>query len=126
MDNGSDVYGDIVPGYIRLLALECPEAASDVEQISLRFGARAALRATLVLSLVTLDVQKTRTLQSIDTYDYLMTAFPEAQPLLEHAIECCLQAWGIKTVAPPALDDGPAADPDETTRTPVLPPLPRS
>ena len=100
MEPASDQYADVVATYIEMIRRDSGEAAAAIEMILARFGSRTALRATLVITLVKMEVRKNRSIQDISAHSYLVKDFPEAWPLLEQAISYCLIAWGVPGAAP--------------------------
>ena len=89
------MYDDVVSTYIHVLEHDSPEAAAVIAQILAIHGSRAALRATLVITLLKMEVEKNHSVENLDVQMHLIKDFPEALPLLERAITFCLQAWGI-------------------------------
>jgi hypothetical protein len=93
--NASDPYEDIVPFYINLIRLDSPQAAAAIEQISATVGTQAALRAALIITVIRMELRQNRWIPDKGVYSYLIQDYPEATGLLEVAIGCCMQVWGI-------------------------------
>ncbi len=93
MKSASDSHDDIVSAYIQVIKLESQEASTAIEEIRSLCGVRAALRATLVLTLVKKEFHENRSIPGVGAHNYLIKEFPEAHPLLEFALACCLRAW---------------------------------
>ncbi len=117
MEAGPGSYDDVVATYIRVVRRESPEAAGTIEQIHAVYGSRAALRATLVLTLLKMEVQKNHTVGNVDVQTHLIKEFPAALPLLNRAIAYCLRAWGIPLAEPftQAIDVPASSDEDAPT-----------
>jgi len=93
-DAGS--YREVVATYIRVLRQDSVEAADAIEQILSLCGARAALRATLVMTILKMEVQQHQAISDISVHAYMLRDNPEALPLLEIAISCWLRDRGIR------------------------------
>jgi hypothetical protein len=98
METASVSDEDVALVYIRLVRKESPDAAAIIEQIYVHFGPRPALRAALIITLMKQEFQQ-QSLPDTGMYTCLLLEFPEAAPLLEQAITCCLQTWGIPQIA---------------------------
>ena len=124
IEAGSDPYDQVVATYIHLLRQDSPEAAATIEEILAVYGSRAALRATLVITLLKMDALKTHSVEDISIHNYVIKDFPEARPLLEHAVVSWLHDWGIRqTEALGLANQNPtSADEEVTTSTGTLPP----
>lgn len=96
MEAASGLYDDVVSTYVRMLKQDSPEAAAAIEEILALCGTRAALRATLVITLLKMEVQKNHSVMNISSQTYLLKDYPAARPLLERAITCWVQAWSIR------------------------------
>ena len=123
MDSASDPYADVVATYIEVIRRDSSEAAIAIETILARFGSRTTLRATLVITLVKMEVQKNRGIEDISAHSYLVKNFPEAWPLLQQAISYCLIAWGVPGAALVDLLDAtpPSADEEASASAPEPP-----
>ncbi len=121
MEADSGSYNDVVATYIHMIKRDSPEAAGTVEQILAVYGPRAALRATLVLTLLKMEAQKNHAVGDIDAQTHLIKEFPAALPLLNRAIVYCLRAWGIPLMEPftEAIDVPASTDED----APLIPPI---
>ncbi len=86
---------DVVLVYVDLISQDSPQAAAAVLQISAAFGAPAALRAALILTIFRMELKHSHWIPDVSVYDYLFKDYAEALPLLEYALGCCLQAWSI-------------------------------
>lgn len=86
---------DVLIVYIKLVRQESVHAAAALEQIYVAIGAQAALRAALIITIFRMEVKQNHWIPDMRVYAYLIQDYPEAVPLLEYAIGCCLQAWGI-------------------------------
>jgi hypothetical protein len=96
MESSSGLYDDVVTVYLSMFKQDSPEAAAAIEEILSICGSRAALRATLVITLLKMEVQKNHSVENISIQTHLIKDFPEALPLLERAITCWVHAWGIR------------------------------
>lgn len=95
MERSSDLYEDAVQVYIRIVERESEDAAAAIRQIYSTFGARAALRAALIIQLLRMEIFQGNYPPRISFFTYLLEDYTEVVPLLEQAITFCLQAWGI-------------------------------
>ena len=93
-----DLYEDIAEVYIRMIEHDSLEAGAAIEQIHSTFGARAALRATLVITLLKMEVKENYHIPDLSIYGYIMEDYPEAVLLLEQAIMHCCRAWNVANV----------------------------
>ena len=98
MKPGSDLYEDVAQVYARLVEHECPDAATAIRQIHSTAGSHAALRAALVIKLLKMEIQQNHYLPNLRIYAYLFEDYSAVAGLLEQAIGCCLQSWGIPDV----------------------------
>jgi hypothetical protein len=123
MESRSDVYNDVVATYIHVLKQDSSDAAAAIEEILSSSGSHAALRATLVITLLKMEVQKKNSVENITSETHLIKAFPEALPLLEQAIACWIQAWSVSHAVPLGLTNGnhTSAKEEATPSTPKLP-----
>ncbi len=96
MEATSGLYDDVVSTYVRVIKQDSPEAAAAIEEILAICGTRAALRATLVITLLKMEVQKNHSVEDISIHRYVIKDYPEARALLERAITCWVQAWSIR------------------------------
>ena len=94
------MYDEVVSTYIRVLKSDSPEAAIAIEELLSIYGSRAALRATLVITLLKMEAEKNHSVEAVTIQIHLIKDFPEARPLLERAIAFCLQAWGVRYGSP--------------------------
>ena len=92
-------YDDVVDLYIRLISLDSPAAADAIEQIRTTCDARAALRATLAITLIKTEAQRHQPIPDADAYAYLLIDYPQALPLLNQAIEDWLKDRARRVVA---------------------------
>jgi hypothetical protein len=69
-----------------------PEAAAAIELIYAAFGARAALRAGLMIRKLKQHVAQGVT-PRFDLYAELFTDYPHAVRLAQYALTCWLQGW---------------------------------
>lgn len=118
METSSDLYADVVATYLQVIRQYSPLAAAAVDEILSTCGSRAALRATLVLTMVKMEVQKRPADQNIRLHMYLIRDFPAALPLLERAITAFLQA---RTVAALELPGSAGIDVAGATEEPSVP-----
>ncbi len=95
MQTASDLYEDVAAVYIRLVQQISDEAAATIEQIRAIFGAQAALRAALIISILKMEVQQNHWLPNLGLYTHLLEDYPDALPLAKYAITCCLQHWAV-------------------------------
>src|SRR5450432_10543 len=96
MEAPLDSYADVVLVYISLISQESPQAGAAIEQIQTSVGNRAALRAALIITVLRMEVRQNHWIPDMSVYAYLIEDYPGAVPLLEYAVGCCLQAWGIR------------------------------
>lgn len=75
-----------------------PEAAAAIELIYAAFGARAALRAGLMIRKLKQDVAVGMT-PSFDRYAELFTDYPEAMRLAHYAMDCWLLSWEASPIS---------------------------
>ncbi len=90
-----DRYSELLLVYISLIRNDSPQAADAIEQIYSSMGGQAALRAALIITILRMEFRQNQWIPNITVPAYLLQAYPEAIPLLEYALGCCLQAWGI-------------------------------
>ena len=95
MNTTSDRYEDVARTYIRVIKRDSLAAGTAIEQIHIAYGGRAALRATLTLTLLKMSVKEHYRIPDLSIYGDITKAYPEALPLLRHAIICCCLAWGV-------------------------------
>ncbi len=95
MNPASDPQEDVALAYIRLVRLEYPDSAAIIEQIHIRFGSPAALRAALTITLLSEEIQHYHSMPDIRMYTSLLKDYRDAIPLLERAITVCLEGCGI-------------------------------
>jgi hypothetical protein len=96
MEAASTPYEHVVSVYIGLVRQDSPHAAAAIEQIHAAVGAQAALHAALIITILRMELKQNRWIPDMSVYAYLFKDFSQAVPLLEYAIGCCLQAWGIQ------------------------------
>ena len=94
MNPTSDPYKDVVGVYIQLLKRDSLEVGVAVEQIHVTCGARTAVQAALVITLLKMSVKENYQLPDLTIHTGITTSAPEALPLLRHAVACCYLAWG--------------------------------
>jgi hypothetical protein len=94
----SDLYETAAQVYIRMVERDSSDAAAAIKQILANFGARAALRAALIIQLLKIEVGYEHHAMQIGFYAYLLHDYPEVIPLLEQAVAFSLRAWGIYDV----------------------------
>lgn len=94
MNPAPDLYEDVAVVYIRVIKRDSPEAGAAIEQIHSIFGARAALRATLVITMLKMEAKENYYVPDLSIYGYIMEDYPEAILLLNEAIMHCCRAWG--------------------------------
>ena len=94
----SDRYEDATFVYTRLVRQESRSAAAAIERILAEFGAHAALRAALIITIMKMEVRQNHWLPSIKLFNDLLQDYPEALPLTKYAITCCLQQWAVPIV----------------------------
>jgi hypothetical protein len=70
-----------------------PEAANAVELIYAAFGARAALRAGLMMRKLKQEIEQTGIAPDFDLYAPLFEEYPQAVRLARYAMTCWLQSW---------------------------------
>jgi len=100
MEIASDLYENVAVVYTQLVRQESQEAAAAIERIHTAFGARAALRAALIITILKMEVQQNHWIPSIGLYAHLLEDYPDASPLTKYAMTCCLQTWtfpGVET-----------------------------
>ena len=90
-----DRYQDLLLIYIGLIRKDSPQAAAAIEQMYVSIGGQAALRAALIITILRMEIRQNNWVPDISVHAYLIHPYPEAIPLLEYAMGCCLQAWGI-------------------------------
>jgi len=93
-----DLYEDIAEVYIRMIKQDSLEAGAAIKQIHATFGARAALRATLVITLLKMEVKENYHIPDLSIYGYIIEDYPDAVLLLQQAIMHCCRAWNILDV----------------------------
>ena len=98
VDTPSDRYEEVALVYTRLVRQESQAAAAAIEEIQAEFGAQAALRAALIITIMKIEVQQNHWLPSVKVFNDLLQDYPEALPLTKYAIECCLQQWTAPAV----------------------------
>ena len=92
MESGPDL-NEVVTTYIEVIKQDSPEAAAAIEEILVICGLRAALRATLVVTLSKMEYLENHAIQNVSSRSDLIQEFPEARPVLERALTSCLLAW---------------------------------
>ena len=90
-----DRYKDLLLAYITLIEQDSQQAAEAIEQIYATFGGQAALRAALIITILRMEIRQNQWVPDISFHADLIRDYPEVLPLLEYAMGCCLQAWGI-------------------------------
>ncbi len=100
MKPASDLYEDVALVYTRLVRQESQEAAAAIEQIHVSFGAHAALRAALIITILKMEVQQNHWIPGIGLYAHLLEDYPEALPLTKQAMTRCLQKWEGALIEP--------------------------
>jgi len=96
-----DPYEAIALTYTRLVRKDSAEAGDALDRIRTDFGAHAALRAALLITLLKVEVQQNHWLPSLGLYAHLLEGYPDALPLTRYAMTCCLKSWAI-----PIVDSG--------------------
>lgn len=96
MEPATDPYENVALAYMALLRQDSTQASAAIGQIHAAFGAQAALRAALVITIFRMEVKQNGWLPDTRVYSYLIRDYPKAVPLLEYAIGCCLQNWGMR------------------------------
>jgi hypothetical protein len=96
MESASNPYEDVVIVYIGLVRQDSAQAAAAIEQIHSTVGSQAALRAALIITIFRMELKQNHWIPDMSVYAYLIKDYLQAVPLLEYAIGCCLQAWGIR------------------------------
>ncbi len=97
---------NVVVIYIRLVRQDSIQAAAAIEQIYATIGAKAALRAALIIMIFKMEVKQNHWMPDMNSYAYLIRDFRQAIPLLERAMTCCLQAWDIHDIEFGNLETG--------------------
>jgi hypothetical protein len=95
MESSLNSYDDVVSLYIGLISQDSPQAGAAIEQIQTTIGTAAALRAALIITVLRMEVQQKYWIPDIQVYATLIQDYPQAVPLLEFAIGCCFQVWGV-------------------------------
>lgn len=95
MESASNPYEAVASAYIGLVRQESVQASVALERIQAKVGVRAALRAALIITIFRMELKQNQWIPDTSVYIYLIRDYPQAIPLLEYAIGCCLQAWGI-------------------------------
>ena len=72
LETAADLYEDVALTYTRLVRRESGDAAAAIEQIQAAFGAQAALRAALIITILKMEVQQNHWLPNIDLYAHLL------------------------------------------------------
>jgi hypothetical protein len=108
MESPLDSYEDVVLVYVSLISQDSPQAGAAIEQIQTSIGTQAALRAALIITVLRMEVRQNHWVPDISVYAYLIRAYPQAVPLLEYAVGCCLQVWGIHNLKPISPMNEPA------------------
>jgi hypothetical protein len=96
MELSSDLYDDAARVYTHMVERDSSDAADAIRQICSSFGARAALRAALIIQLLRMEICQGNYPPLLRFYGYLLQDIPDVVPLLEQAVAFCLQAWGIR------------------------------
>ncbi len=110
MAAASTEHEQVVSAYIGLVRQESAHAAVALERIRVTVGARAALRAALIITIFRMELKQNQWIPDMSVYTYLIRDYPQAVPLLEYAIGCCLQAWGIGDLELAHLEMGDPAN----------------
>jgi hypothetical protein len=98
MKNAFDSSENVALLYIRSVRRESQEAAAAIERIRTDFGAHAAIRAALIITLLRIEVRENHWLPSMGHYAHLLADYPDALPLTTHAMRCCLRSWNVPIV----------------------------
>ncbi len=119
MAAASNEYEEVVSAYIGLVRQESVQAAVALERIHVKVGSRAALRAALIITIFRMELKQNRWIPDMSVYAYLINEYPEAVSLLEYAMGCCLQVWGIGDLqlAHLTMSDLANSDAQETNNT---------
>lgn len=115
MDFDSDAYDDVVSIYIRVVEQDSREAAAAIEQIRVICGPRAALRATLIVTISKMEFLEQHLLSQVGGNLYLMREFPEALALMDQALAYCVQTWNAAYPNTYAQMNGSLRNPDGET-----------
>ncbi len=94
MELRPDAYQDVAHIYIAMIKKYNLEAGITIEQIHARVGARAAVLAALVVTLLRMEMMENYQRNDRSIYAMIVKDYPEALPLLNHAIEC-FSTWII-------------------------------
>ena len=108
MESPLNSYEDVVSLYVSLISQDSPQAGAAIEQIQTTIGSQPALRAALIITVLRMEVRQNHWIPDILVYAYLIQDYPEAIPLLEYAVGCCLQVWGIRNLKSAPQMDEPA------------------
>jgi hypothetical protein len=100
LETAADLYEDIALTYTRLVRRESGDAATAIEQIQAAFGAQAALRAALIITILKMEVQQNDWIPGIGLYAHLLEDYPDVLPLTTHAMRCCLEVWAGSLIKP--------------------------
>ncbi|MEO8392243.1 MAG: hypothetical protein ABI700_04545 [Chloroflexota bacterium] len=95
MTPDSNPYKDAARVYIRLIKRDNLEAGLIIEQISITYGAQAAVRAALVIALVKMSVKENYRIPDLSLSSGILENYPDVLPLVKHAVACCRLAWGV-------------------------------
>lgn len=96
MDTDLDSFEETTLVYTRLVAQISDEAAAAIRQIHAAFGCHAALRAALIIMILKMEVEQNHWVPHFIIYMHLIGDYPDAIPLAQQAMECCLQVWTLR------------------------------
>ncbi|MEO8392242.1 MAG: hypothetical protein ABI700_04540 [Chloroflexota bacterium] len=92
METASDPFEEAAEVYTRLVRQENQEAGAALDQIQAVSGSQAALRAALIITIFNEETQRYHLIPDIRTYAYLLKDYQGAIPLLEEALNGCLES----------------------------------
>lgn len=98
METVSDLYEDVASTYTRLIRHQSCEAAAALDQMQIDFGAQAALRAGLIITIFNEEIQQHHSIPDIRVYTYLLKDYKGAIPLLEEALTRSMESGGIAQI----------------------------
>lgn len=116
-------YDEVVSLYIRVIRGDSPGAADAIEQIRITCGARAALRATLAMTLVKIEDQRHHPIPDFSRFGYMLVDYPQALPLLEQAIQYWVKDRHLREVSLGLRPKGAVTDSETAGAEPTPPTL---
>ena len=93
-----DLYEEVAQVYTFLIERDSRKAAAELRRIQTSAGARPAMWAALIMTVLKHEVEQTHALPNLEGYLYLLRKYPEAVVALKQAIFACLPAWGLADV----------------------------